>query len=286
MRKLLSAGLVMVLSLIPTMVLAAPGPEPGSPDFDIFFRSDTDGVVDTTSFSTSDGWDFGNRIGYNCAYVEFYRGGVLLFEVHYETLINDGSYAVRINDRNGQEVGPDKEMSQFCGDGVGPGPSLPYSEADHGDHHPHGDFTDSSDLVFYFDANGDGLRPDDEVARIDYSAGDFCDEAYWTPGNSPGEAVFWWDDDGPTEGMPGVPLPGCTNGDGEPTPVVLATVRNVAEGVAYCVTDAMDGDLCGGAEFEPEVTPVTLGSGLSELACPDGSTPAVVQIEPLQVSCP
>lgn len=294
-----------LLFVVLSLLLAAPaiaitGPS-DSGNFEIFLRelpSDDPNSDEyfrdafTGKGTSGTGWSFGDRLAYACAFIEHYTSNTLDFEVHYEVLIGAGYEAgdLEINDRFGaqQQQGP-------CGDGIGPGASLQYNEAVHGDHFPHGDFFATeqvSDLVAYRDADADGfVQADDEIRRVDYSNGDPCDSWYWTPGRDADgtpAAIGWWDEDGPSspDGHQSLNCPG--NGELTPAPAILVTFKDVAPNVVVCVNE-LEGPVCEGGSFgepPPPITPVTLGSGTSELTCPDGSNPAVVQSDPLQVVCP
>jgi hypothetical protein len=241
MRRALVAGIVIgivALALLPAPAPASPGPNPNVGPFDVIIREALGpGSVtyDVTSFETSHptGWDWGLRAAYSCLYVEFYLEGVRAFEVHYETVQGYPGSVQILDDAGARE--PVNGSLGPCGDGLGPGASMPFDGTDH--------FPHATDLVFY--AGGS------EIARIDYS-GDECSWAYWTPGDEAGEAWLWWDADGPTETMPGHHA--CDGGPGEPEPIVRAFVQNLAPGVDVCSTDALQGDLCT-AIPEPEPSP-------------------------------
>src|SRR5262245_4095982 len=70
-------------------------------------------------FSFADGWDFGDRYGYRCAWVEFFVGSDEKFEVHYE-LEQDYPFVVDINDKYGaeDENRPKGAINSLCGTGV------------------------------------------------------------------------------------------------------------------------------------------------------------------------
>lgn len=210
---------------------AVPGPESNPSDFEIFVEELIGGgetvIYSNTRFAAADGWDFGDRGAYSCAWAEFFRDGSELFEVHYE-LIKDYPDPVAINDRDGVEA-PDPEIAPLCGDGIGPGASITH---DGSDHFPHG-----TDIVFF--------QGDVEIARVDYSD-DPCAKGYWTPGDEAGEAWLWWDEDFPTDKVEhGDGL--CGGGPGEPIAVVRAFAQGMAGGIEVCSTDAMSGDRCSNA---------------------------------------
>jgi hypothetical protein len=182
----------------------------------------------TTQFNIAEGWDFGDRYGYKCAWAEFFQSGTELFEVHYQ-LRNDYPFDVIINDKFGQET--TDSGNGLCGTGVGKG-GIPTHDGT--DHFPHG-------TAFTFFQN------DQQIAMIDYGLQDpnMCDKGYWVPGDEPGEAWLWWDEDGPTEHAPGMPLD-CNGGPIEPVPVVRAHVQNAAPSIGFCTSDELDGSMCQG----------------------------------------
>lgn len=231
---------------------------------------------DRTTFQEVDGWDFGDRSSYSCAWVEFfdggggsfYSGGEQMFEVTYR-LVSDYPNNVLIDDRFGAEVeNPDPKSSELqqvsadCWEGavfrdtVDPktGVVTHHFDWDGSDHFPHG-----TAIAFYRDRNGDGyVSRAEEFTRIDYSSEGHgtCGTLYWTPGDEPGEAWLWWDEDGAGDMMMhGDGL--CGGGPQEPIALVQAKPRNVVEGIGYCVLDAMDGDLCSGITEPPPPPPPT-----------------------------
>jgi hypothetical protein len=202
-------------------------------------------ATDTTTFDEGGGWDFGDRVAYACAWVEFYQQGTKWFEVAYHA-VGDYPGFLRINDKNGLETEEDTPLSlnELCLEGSGVTQRSDF-RADGSDHFPHG-----AALVFYRDRDGDGRvdpTPSDEFARVDYSEATHgvCGNLYWTPGDEPAEAWLWWDEDGAADRLGhGDGL--CGGGPMEPVAVVQAEARSLAGGVMACVTDAMDGDMCTG----------------------------------------
>jgi hypothetical protein len=224
------------------VALAGPGPDPDVGSFSIFTDELGPGGAeyDRTFFDVSQGWDWGLRAAYSCAYVEYFQGGQLLFEVHYE-LVADYPTPTEINDTaaagepvNGT-LGP-------CGDGIGPEANV---EFDGSDHFPHG-----TAFEFYRDGQ--------QVITLDYMD-NMCANGYWTPGDEPGEAWLWWDVDGPQDTMPG--MGDCTGGPAEPQAVVRAYVQNRAPNVGVCVLDMLDGDMCVNRFPPPTITTLSPTSG-------------------------
>jgi hypothetical protein len=230
-------GAVVALFFV-TLIAGVSSAQPGGPDatqdFSLFF-TDQDGTLDETGFDVSDGWDGGSRIGYQCAWVEYFQAGTELFEVHYEVV---AGYPALLNDRY-MDDGQDGSNTALCGDGP------PHGEAvyDGSDHFPHG-----TELVFF----DQGM----EIVRLDYHR-DHCAQGYWTPGDEPGEAWLWWDADGPEHTEPGVPVPDhCeVTGPEEPQPVARAWVQNLAPGVSVCTTDHLSGEMCDGMSEPPPTEP-------------------------------
>lgn len=242
-------------------------------------KDNTTFTVTSSDQSVRDGWDFGDREAYQCAYVEHFTDGVQDFEIHYQ-MVDPYPVATSGTPQITDVQGAEQQSTSLCGEGAVLGDGLAGGIAfDDTDHHPHG-----TSLVFYRDQDSDG-RIDpmtaDEFARVDYPL--LCGTHYWVPGDEAGEAWLWIDPDGATDSEPG--LGDCPGGVGEPYAAARAKVLNLASGVAYCVTDRMEGDLCEGLS-PPAPTPIELGSGTSVLTCPDASTPAVTQTDPLLVLCP
>lgn len=269
--RTLVLGAIAAIGLVAGAIaaIAIPGPDPTHPSstFSLIVNETTGGQgpirYDETIYTWADGWDFGDRYAYSCAFVEHFTAAALDFEVH-EELFADylshvaAGHGAEVNDRGGPE-GP--EGAHPCGDNLvvgdgildGPAASLIYDPAIHGDHFPHGDATGAADIVFFRDDDGDGTFS--EFARIDYSHGDPCDSSYWTPGNSAGQAVLWWDPDGPSsaDGHTSLGCPGT--GPGEPFAVALVDVHAAGAGVAYCTLDPLNGDLCAGFPPPPPTGP-------------------------------
>lgn len=246
MRRLLT-GSIIFLVLGAGSAQAIPGPDPGDEhrSFEIAItvrdapqnEPFTVEATDTTVFTESGGWDFGDRVAYACSWVEFYQGGQELFEVAYHA-VGDYPGLLRINDRHGLETEDDNGLpiTDMCLAGSGVSRRNDF-RADGSDHFPHG-----TDLVFRRDMDGEGPGAGDEIARINYDE-DVCGNLYWTPGDDPGEAWLWWDEDGASDMVEhGDGL--CGGGHMEPVAVVRARARSLAPDVIACATDAMDGDRC------------------------------------------
>lgn len=225
------AVLIGLLTLGVGAAQAEPGPEPGSSNFSIFVHElggDRD-MYSKTEFAVGQGWDFGDRAAYACAWVEFFQAGTELFEVHYE-MVDGYPIPIEINDLFGIEA-PDSQIGGLCGDGNGSGANIHH---DGTDHFPHG-----TSLNFF--------QNDVRIATIDYSLQEpnGCDRGYWTPGNQAGEAWLWWDEDGPqNDGHHDL---NCGGGPGEPVAIVRADVKHMASGVEVCTEDSLAGNWCSDA---------------------------------------
>jgi hypothetical protein len=242
---------------------AIPGPDPidGNDSFNLEISIKGTGVKDVSHFEESVGWDFGDRAAYRCAWVEFFQGGNLRFEVQYHAVSDYSQGEIQINDRYGLEA-PDNTIDDQC---WGDDDRLTFVH-DSSDHFPH-----STSLVFNDASTGA------EIARIDYP--NQCTKLYWTPGVGAGEAWLWWDEDGPEDKLDhGDGL--CGGGPAEPIALVQAKVRHLTVGIEACTTDAMDGDMCFvGNESAPSIfaSNVTLrlrGSirATGVVRVPDGTT--------------
>lgn len=285
-RILLAVAAVLVLT---ASTVALPGPEVDLSQLEITFTARDPALVSPvekqrTYYARNQGWDFGDRSAYRCAWVEFYSNptdhaaGDELFEVEFHAI---SDYAVQvpggnveITDSGGLEA-PDATIHAECWGADDAGTFT----ADASDHFPHG-----VDIVFYADENSDGRIDQvaaDELARIAYTepTQPVCGRLYWTDGDEPGEAWLWWDEDGAADmhhhgdGL-------CGGGPEEPISIVQAQPRNLAAGVAVC-SETSEGSLCDG--LSPPVT--VLPGGEQELRCANLSTPEVLAAAPLIVRC-
>lgn len=273
--------LLAALILLATPALAIPGKDPV--DSNTFFEiSVVEDVAhanppplpadtyEVERFQEGQGWDFGDRYAYQCAWVEFFQGTNERFEVHYE-LRKDYPFDLKIGDRNGVEIeGGGEQTRGDCGTGIDFGAVPTHDGTDHFPHmiHP------GDGITFYQDG--------EQFQYLDLSR-PACSKSYWVPGDEPGEAWLWWDEDGPTfshgEGEGELP---CGGGPGEAVAVVRLEVKNADPDIGYCTVDEF-GSQC--FNVEPPPTPVTLGTGRSILTCPGGGTPVVLTTQPLVVRC-
>lgn len=227
LRTAWGIGLSLLLLLLGSPSASGiPGPDPqpyAASGFQLIFKDlDTGEKVSSLRFERSDGWDFGDRAAYGCTWVEFFRARHEVFEIHFERVTGTGW--LQINDKYGPEVegGPSDPL---CGDGLR-GPTEVW---DGTDHFPHG-----TQIDFY--------RRGEPLVTLNLNRVTECDPGYWVPGDEPGEAWLWWDDDGPTND--GHHELDCGGGPIEPVPVVRAIVKHVARGIGYCTRDHLGGDTC------------------------------------------
>jgi hypothetical protein len=230
-RLLLALSGLLTLAVGTAQALPGPDPRDGHSYFNIEITASNHGVraTDVSHFKDRIGWDFGDRAGYHCAWVEFFRSGTRLFEVQYHAVSDYPGDFFEINDRWGLEATPDIIGSRVFDRCWGADNPLNFAH-DGSDHFPHG-----TSLVFRNDATNRVIK------RIDYP--NQCAHLYWTPGDRAGEAWLWWDEDRPEDKLDhGDGL--CGGGPIEPIALVQAKARKLAPGITVCVTDAMDGDLC------------------------------------------
>jgi hypothetical protein len=186
-------------------------------------------ATDRTTFDFADGWDFGDRIAYSCAWVEFYQGQNEEFEIAYHAVGDYPGY-LEINDKYGAETEPDttvfadgRTLQDVCLEESGVRNRSDFRFDDRSGHFPHG-----TDLVFYRDGG--------EIARINYDL-NTCGHLYWVAGDEPGEAWLWWDEDGASDkNEHGDGL--CDGGPMEPVALVQAEVRSADSDIGYCTVSA------------------------------------------------
>lgn len=179
-------------------------------------------AVDDTTFRFADGWDFGDRAAYSCAWAEFYQGQNERFEVAYH-LVGDYPDFAEINDKYGVESQDNDALEAICLEDSGVTHRGDFRFDGMSDHFPHG-----ADLVFY--------QHQAEIARINQDA-NLCGNLYWVAGDEPGEAWLWWDEDGASDmNEHGDGL--CDGGPMEPVALVQAEVRNADSGIGYCTVSA------------------------------------------------
>lgn len=265
MKKLTVLCFVLALGL-GGIALAVPGPDAPDehPVFDVIASAQdtpkgvpfTVQAADMTTFEEADGWDFGSRLAYSCAWVEFFDVGAKLLEVSYK-LVSDYPNHAEINDRFGVESPDTETPPELCWE-LGGNAEKQSFVADGSDHFPHG-----ADLAFYRDQDRDGVvraLPGDEFARIRYTEPEHsvCGNLYWTDGDEPGEAWLWWDEDGASDRLEhGDGL--CGGGPEEPVALVQAKALFLAPGVGVC-TESIAGKDCIGVDAETTATAFLSGT--------------------------
>jgi hypothetical protein len=272
----------LILTTAATVVSALPGPDGVSGPFEIIIskpidvndRNGLEEIMDRIVLQRTDGWDGGDREGYRCASVEFYDDG-LAFEVTFEQLRPEfgGADWVKINDKNAPDSN-DNLKGDLRGDYCGSEENM--FAFDESDHFPH--------LIHA----GDGLtffRGGSQIARLDLTQGS-CEDAYWVPGDEPGEAWMWWDEDGPTGSHNHQENDlGCGGGPIEPIPVLRAYVNLAEPDVEYCTHSAHE-DVCT-SEAEPEPLPSASATpGQSASPSPSPSQSPSVSPSPSPSSSP
>jgi hypothetical protein len=303
MKRILTAVLALVLLTSPALAVPnddSTGPEgpnaatpTSEPRFDLDFKiatttpyaTATNREVSTDRYVLADGWDFGDRAAYRCAWVEWFQGQNEKFEVAFHGVTGYPGHS-EVVDRFGAEL-PDADIVDECWDlDPPPGEATPNFgppfSTDGSDHFPH--MIHSGDGIYFY-SNGDPLLDAQGDQVFLDLAQPACSKIYWTPGDvTPGQAWLWWDEDGPTFSHgPGEGDLGCGGGPIEPVALFRAKVRDTDADIGWCVHSEHE-EQCVNVEQPP--TPVQLGSGKSVLTCPNSSTPAVVTTEPLVVSCP
>jgi hypothetical protein len=186
---------------------ALPGIDPPSAAnrFEIFLRDlQAHEMFERLAFQRSDGWDFGDRTGYACAWVEYQTGGRIQFRIDFQLVVGSEYQAgsLQINDRNGLEG---RDGAVPCGSTSSRTNNL---QADGSA------FVPNSGVTFTVASNGSVLTTYTLPAVSATS-----NESFWSPGNDPGEAYLWRAEPGET-----------------PTPVLRATVTPVATGVTLAAT--------------------------------------------------
>lgn len=226
---------------------------------------------------TGTGWDFGDRVAYTCAWVEWFQGQNEKVEIAFHG-VGDYPGFFQLNDKYGAEI-PDgtimpdgRTLNDWCLDESGVTRRADF-RWDGSDHFPH----------MIHPGDGIDIYQDGEIVQhLELSTG-ACEKLYPVPGDEPGEVWLWWDEDGPTFSHgPGDGDLGCNGGPVEPVAVMQIEPRFADPDIGYCTHSAHE-ELC--FNVEPPPTPVTLGEGASVLTCPGGATPAVESTEPLVVRC-
>lgn len=237
-KALASFAALTLLALVVVRASAVPGPEPGRPDFALLLNNlDNGDRADVVEFDTATGWDFGDRGGYVCAWVEHFTNGQLDFRLVFaRTTV--GSY-MGINDDKGAESSNDC-VNPVTGQRESKRPQPP----DASDHFPH--------MIH----PGDGIGFYRGGQQIDFLslATTPCDRYYYVPGATAGSVELWWDADGPTESdVEGTNDLDCGGGPNVAEPVIRVATTNLAPGVSVCTVSAHE-QLCSGEVPSPTVT--------------------------------
>jgi hypothetical protein len=198
---LLAVTSVLVGLAAPARALPGIDPPSAANRFEIFVRDlQAHEMFERLAFLRSNGWDFGDRTGYACAWVEYQVGGQIQFRMDFQLVVGDEYQpgSLQINDRNGLE-GPDGAVP--CGSSSGRSRSLQSDGSA---------FVPNSGATFTIARSG-ALLTSYSLPAVSATN----PESFWSPGNDPGEAYLWRVEPGET-----------------PTPVLRATVTPIATGVA------------------------------------------------------
>lgn len=245
--RLVVPALLAILALVVTgPVGALPGPDPNDapPEFTIVILGAHEGeteVFDELQFARANGWDFGDREGYRCAFVEYVADGIVQFELVFERLEvpgHDANY-IMINDRNGMESGEGgapPAPADLCGMPAGAGPrthdgtALTSGGAN---------FTVYKDNVPYVTYPLPAVAPNN-------------DESFWTVGDEAGEGYLWYIEEGEANDAvvrftirpvgPGISLVPIVNHDSGVTLDLWGHLNargtvEVSDGFAECLSD-------------------------------------------------
>jgi hypothetical protein len=278
------ALLVAVLATASTAI-GVPGVDPPSvpEDFDLVFEEVTQPrtFYDILPFERADGWDFGDREGYQCAFIErFDASGNLLFKLEFEisefyTSAPSGE-TFRINDRGGAETGEGgfpPAPGDICGAPAGEGAWVPSGE-DHFPHMSEGASPETHGVRLYVDGFVDPVATDTLNAGLTNAD---CDRGYWTPGDEERELVLWWDLDFPENGHEDGSHPlDCGGGGDAPFAVARLYFAELADNAGVCILDhdVPGGRVCTGM-VEPPPSPT-----------PSPSPPVDCNTKPRPPECP
>jgi hypothetical protein len=220
---------------------AVPGPDPAGSLTSWDFNLEEIGtnpvlLYEVLHFERSAGWDYGDREGYQCSFVErFDAAGGMEFALELERAVNYVP-GIRINTRSdgGTGNGESHPTGDICGSPAGQGSWVPSGE----DHFPH--MTAHADpathgVRLYRDGVLDAAITNDLNAMLTNAD---CDRGYWTPGDEPNELVLWWDADFPENGHSDGTQPlDCGGGGQEPAAVARMYFRNLAPNIGVCILD-------------------------------------------------
>jgi len=193
-----AAVLIIAAPVVPAPGIPGPDPDDAPKRFEIFVREleDDHEVYEDLGFSRSNGWDFGDRAAYACAWVEFVSDGKVQFRIDFELVVGrdykPGS--LEINDRNGFEEKPDGQTR--CGDGDGPGANLRHDGSPFVEGGARWDVYKHKQLLVSY--------------RLPAVSND-NEETFWSVGDQHREAYLWYGEEG-----------------GDPVPVMRAFIKPVA----------------------------------------------------------
>lgn len=245
--RLVVPALLAILALVvsgPVGALPGPDPDDAPPEFSIVIIGTHEGeaeVFDELHFTRAAGWDFGDREGYRCAFVEYVADGIVQFELVFERLevpTHDENYII-INDRHGNESGEGgapPAPSDLCGMPAGGGPRT----------------HDGTPLV---SGGANFTVYKDNVPYVTYSlpaVAPINDESFWSVGDEAGEAYLWYIEEGEVNDAvvrftirpvgPGISLAPIVNHDSGVTLELRGHLNargnvSVSDGFAECLTD-------------------------------------------------
>lgn len=204
MRRLVctvaAATLIFAVPALPASSVPGPDPNDGHGFFELFLRElrDDRETYEVLRFQENPGWDFGDRYGYACAWVEFIRGGNVLFRIDFEVVVGrdyePGS--LQLNDRYGQEG---REGQARCGDGQS-GANL---------RHDGSSFVPGGATYIV-------RRGDKQLVRYRFpNVAEVNDESFWSIGDQGRETYLWYGEEGE-----------------DPVPVLRALIDPVAANVS------------------------------------------------------
>lgn len=177
---------LLTLAVVPSPAAAIPGPDPADapPEFSIVVYGTHAGeteIFDMLDFSRADGWDFGDREAYRCAFVEYIVNDEVQFTLTFDRLTIPGHDAgyITISDRHGMELEGNAPECGYVEDGSGIGQTWDGSPFVPGG----ASFTvykDTVPLVVY-------ALPGVSPVNV---------ETFWSVGDEPGEAYMWYVEEG------------------------------------------------------------------------------------------
>jgi hypothetical protein len=244
---LLAVTLVLVGFAAPAQAIPGIDPPSAANRFEIFVRDlQAHEMFERLTFLRSNGWDFGDRTGYACAWVEYQVGGRIQFRMDFQLVVGDEYEAgsLQINDRNGLEG---RDGAVPCGSSSSRGNNLQSDGSA---------FIPNSGATFTLARDGAVLTSYSLPAVSATS-----DESLWSPGNEPGEAYLWRVEPGET-----------------PTPILRATVTPIATGVSLIAQSST-----GFATVAPAATEVPLIPAIVAPLIPPVPTAAPSSLFPVPV---